>query len=320
MSSFSYAYYNNDMFRMIRNDITKVKADVIADPCDPQPHATGGTDAMIYEAAGRKKLEKERNKIGYIEPGTVRVTSAFDLHAKYIFHTAGPRYTDGNHGEENILRTCYRNALKLCSDLSCSSIAFPLIASGTFGYPKQEAYDIAKSEITGYLSDHDLDVILCLYDDVSFAIAEKEEGKILSYIEENRIRENVLRSNDLSIGSIPVDFDQKIGMTFQELLFHWIDESGVKDTDIYRKANLDRKLFSKIRSSKDYHPKKDTAIALAFALHLNLDDTVDLIGRAGYAFSPASRRDLILEYCIEHEIYDLFDVNIILCDLKEKPL
>ena len=312
------------MFRMVRNDITKVKADVIVDPCDPQPHARGGTDAAIYDAAGRRKLETERNKIGYIEPGTVQVTSAFALPAKYIFHTAGPVYRDGKHQEENVLRNCYRNALKLCEDLSCSSIAFPLIASGTFGYPKQEAYDIAREEITGYLKEHDLDVILCLYDDESFAIAEKEEGKIQNYIEDHiRISDN-LRSDvfceSLSVGNAPVDFDEKIQMSFQELLFHWIDERGEKDTDVYRRANLDRKLFSKIRSTKDYHPKKDTAVSLAFALRLNLDDAMDLIGRAGYAFSPASRRDLILEYCLEHEIYDLFDVNVILCDMKEKPL
>lgn len=310
------------MFRMIRNDITKVKADVIVDPCDPETYATGGTDSAIYEAAGRKKVETERNKIGYIEPGTVRVTSAFDLKAKYIFHTAGPRYIDGKHQEENILRNCYRDALNLCEKLSCDSIAFPLISSGTFEYPKQEAYDIAKEEITGYLKDHDLDVILCLYDDASYAVAEKEEGKILSYIRENiadSIRSNIV-FKDIAIGTMSEDFDHKIKMSFQELLFYWIGKRGEKDSDVYQRANLDRKLFSKIRSSKDYHPKKDTAVSFAFALHLNLDDARDLIGRAGYAFSPASKRDLILEYCFDNQIYDLFDVNVILCDFKEKPL
>lgn len=314
---------------MIRNDITKVKADVIVDPCDPEPYASGGTDAALYSAAGRKKLETERKKIGYIEPGTVRVTSAFALQAKYIFHTAGPVYVDGKHQEEEILRSCYRNALKLCEDLSCTSIAFPLIASGTFGYPKKEAYQIAKEEITGYLQDHDLDVILCLYDDESFALAEKEEGKIQDYIQKHIDLSENLRSaaslSNLSIGNVydeglADEFDSKIQMSFQQLLFHWIDEKGEQDTDVYRRANLDRKLFSKIRSSRDYHPKKDTAVSLALALHLNLDDAIDLIARAGYAFSPASRRDLILEYCFDHEIYDLFDVNIILCDMKEKPL
>ena len=109
------------------------------------------------------------------------------------------------------------------------------------------------------------------------------------------------------------------GDTFHEILFRHIDRKGLSDPAVYHRANIDRKLFSKIRNP-EYKPSKKTALALAIALKLNLDETIDLISRAGYALSEASLFDLIVAYCIDHKIYDIYDVNLILFDYTEEIL
>ena len=103
-----------------------------------------------------------------------------------------------------------------------------------------------------------------------------------------------------------------LGDTFQERLLHLIDEQDLPDPVVYKKANLDRKLFSKIRSNAAYRPSKNTVLALAIALELDLTQTKDLLARAGFAFSPSSMFDLIVQYCFEKRIYDIFEVNALL--------
>ncbi len=115
------------------------------------------------------------------------------------------------------------------------------------------------------------------------------------------------------------DVVSQVSETFQESLFRRIDERGMKDQEVYKSANLDKKLFSKIRKNRDYHPSKNTALALSVALHLTLDETKDLIGRAGYAFSPSEKFDLIIRFYIEEQNYDIFEINEALYDF-EQPL
>ena len=110
------------------------------------------------------------------------------------------------------------------------------------------------------------------------------------------------------------------GESFRDRLLRLIDERGLKDAAVYKKANIDRKLFSKIRCNEDYSPKKSTALALAIALELDLDETEDLIRRAGFAFSPYSKSDLIIEYCILNHIYNIFEVNALLFEYDQQSI
>ena len=360
-------------FQIIRNDITKVKADAIVNTANPKPTYAPGTDAAIYNAAGAEKLLKERKKIGDIVTGQVAVTPAFALKAKYIIHTVGPAWIDGDHGEREAVRSCYENSLAKAKELKCKSIAFPLIATGVYGFPKADALQIAVSVFSEFLSDSEMDIILVVFDEDSFVLSGKIFTGIDAYIDENYVSEkldqeygysamasmamagahaedrkrNYRRMLDaarddyedamLSFEEIGMaedtppkaskkakrsldDLVSNVGETWQESLLRLIDEKGYTDAEVYNRANIDRRLFSKIRGNADYQPKKITAVAFALALKLTLDETKDLLSRAGYALSPSSKFDLIIQYFIEQEVYDTYTINLALFDHKQPTL
>ena len=325
-------------FQIIRNDITKVKADAVVNTANPEPVIGRGTDQAVYVAAGAEKLLAERRKIGRIEPGKAAATPAFSLPAKHIIHTEGPVWVDGTHKEEETLHSCYRESLLLAEKLGCESIAFPLISSGNYGFPKGKALDAALEEIGKFLLTHEMTVILVVFDAGSVELSETLVGEIERFISEHgaeTIRKQeyedalppgmtareeermMLRAREERRARAFRNGRQKSleeavgapGKTFRERLFELIDESGMDDVTVYKKANIDRKVFSRIRSKKDYTPTKKTAIAFAIALELDLPTMIDLLSRAGIALSPGNRFDLIITYFFTRKIYDIFEIN-----------
>ena len=326
-------------FQLIRQDITRVYADAIVNTANPKPVVGAGTDYAIYKAAGKAELLAARQAIGDIAPGQAVHTPAFRLHANYIIHTVGPVWTDGSHGEKDILRACYENALALADKLHCQSIAFPLIASGAYRFPKDEALNIALSEIGKFLLNHDMTVVLVVFDSAAFALSEQRMGEIRQFIDEHTVdslhraesfegtctisafdmRERRMVMNGAAPQNLG-DILRSKGKTFQERLFELIDASGMDDVTVYKKANIDRKLFSHIRSHKNYKPKKKTAVAFAIALELDLPTTRDLLQRAEIAFSESNPFDLIIEYFITNRNYDIFEINAALFQYDQPTL
>ena len=376
-------------FKIIRNDITKVKADVIVNTANPMPMIGRGTDSAVYAAAGPEKLLAARHKIGRLSPGSAAWTPAFDLPARYIIHTVGPVWTGGGHGERDILRSCYAASLSLAAELSAESVAFPLIAAGVYGFPKDEALRIALAEIQRFLLTHDMTVLLVVFDRTVFELSEKLVGEIDEFIDDHGVgvmqeeeygsaglrdrgrteidfldteeEEEPLSfhplpasllmppdgwENDMpemTYGSLPdalpeetsqglwgavpqgasaphaafpsgadaslEEFLSSTGPTFRQKLFQLIDASGMDDVTVYKKANIDRKVFSRIRCSEDYRPRKRTAVAFAIALRLDMPAMMDLLSRAEIAFSPSSKFDLIITYFVTHGIYDIYEIN-----------
>lgn len=340
-------------FSIVRNDITKIKADVIVNTANPNPVIGGGTDSAIYEAAGKEQLLEKRKAIGKIIPGDVAYTPAFDLDAKYIFHTVGPSWIDGEHDERDILRSCYGKSLELAASLGVKSIAFPLIATGVYGFPKDEALSIALSEIQTFLLSHDeMKIILVVFDRKSFVLSEERFGGLEAYIDEHYVGEQIKREYsprrrktdeeileernlrasyfeaegeaDMMLSPIEgISLDEMLDiedMTFQQKLLFLIDEEGLKDSEFYKCAGITKQVFSNIRANEDYQPKKETAISAALALKLDIDEAEDLLERAGYAFSPTSKFDVIITYCIRNGIYNIMEVNEALFKYHQKVL
>ena len=307
---------------IIRNDITKVHADAIVNTANPQVAIGAGVDATIYEAAGKEELLAERKKIGVIRPGEVAVTPAFKLPAKYIIHAVGPAWEGGNKGEIETVAQCYRRSLEKAKELECESIAFPLLASGTYGFPKDVALKTAVSEISGFLFNNEMLVYLVVYDKKSFEISGKAFSDIAEYISESDVIEQKYHNQSVSFlkrrkaeAASKKDIDEIIlnkEETFQEYLFNLIDAKGLEDKEVYKKANIDRKHFSKIKSNVNYNPSKRTALAFAIALGLNISETKELLLKAGIALSPSNAFDIIIEYCIENGITDIYEINCIL--------
>ncbi|MGM9941967.1 MAG: macro domain-containing protein [Bulleidia sp.] len=312
--------------KMIRNDITKVEADAIVNTANPKPKYASGTDRAVYLAAGVNELLKERMKIGEIAPGHAAVTPAFALHARYIIHTVGPAWHGGDHGEYEILRSCYAVSLAKAKQLGCTSIAFPLIATGVYGFPKDQALQIALDTISGFLMAEEMTVYLVVYDDESFQLSTRISQDVQSYINANHVViQRQIEYPDMCVagplrgmsynGSLEeVDYEE--GMTFQEKLFELIDQKGLSNTQVYKAANMDRKHFSKIQCNRNYHPGKKTAMALCIALKLDMDEAKDLLSRADWAFSPSRKMDLVVMAAIERKMYDINQINAVLFDMK----
>ncbi len=335
--------------QIIRNDITKIKCDAIVNAANSTLLGGGGVDGAIHKAAG-KRLLLECMTLGGCKVGQAKLTKGYNLPSKYVIHTVGPKWKDGTHGEEDLLRSCYRNSLALALENQCESVAFPLISSGVYGYPKDQALQVAVDEITAFLINNDMLVYVVIYDKSSYQISEKLFSDIASYIDDKYVDEhfefNYARRSDgestlLSDEAMPCessasfigetqllapsfsktektqstktpsldDVLKGIDESFSEMLLRKIDEKGMTDAECYKKANIDRKLFSKIRSDKYYKPSKSTALAFAIALELPLSETKDMLMKAGFALSHSNKFDIIIEYFITNENYNIFEIN-----------
>lgn len=326
-------------FEIVRNDIVNMQVDAVVNTANPNPVIGSGVDSGIHKKAGHELLVA-RQKIGCIDFGDAAITPGFDLDARYVIHTVGPVWKDGSHREEQILSSCYRNSLTLAKEHECESIAFPLIATGNYGFPKPLALQIAVREISTFLLENEMQVYLVVFGKEAFALSEKLFKSVNSYIDENYIRSKKLdeygtesmygsrletrrireqECADMSVGAaIPMDSDDwgqlinDLDAGFSETLLQLIDRTGKKDSEIYKKANVDRKLFSKIRNNMDYRPSKTTALAFAFALELDVEETKDFISRAGFALSHSSKFDVIVEYFLVNGNYNVFELNEVL--------
>lgn len=321
---------------IVRNDITKMTVDAIVNAAKESLLGGGGVDGCIHRAAGPELLAECRT-LGGCSTGGAKLTKAYRLPCKYVIHTVGPIWQGGNCGEREKLVSCYRTSLALAKEHKCETVAFPLISSGIFGYPKDQALRVAVDTISEFLMDHDMTVYIVIFDRAAYQIGGKLFSDIAEYIDDHYVdahtdslrerlrREKYFRAErplvagtfappcvpmppaeeNAALEDLLVDLDAG----FSETLLKLIDRTGKKDSEIYKKANVDRKLFSKIRNNPDYKPSKTTAIAFAVALELDLEETKDFLSRAGFALSRSSKFDVIVEYFIKQKDYDVFRIN-----------
>ncbi len=333
--------------QIIRQDITKMKVDAIVNTTNEEMIGYSGVDFAVHEGAGRE-LDIECSKIAPLGLGTAKITKGYNLDAKYVIHTSGPVWKGGLAGESVILKSCYLESLKLAVEYGCTTVAFPLISSGSYGYPKNQVLKFAIQVITEFLFKHELMVYLCVYDKTSYEFSRQLFTEICDFLAEDSLTTHhmdclkaVDTVDDLSgifcqrkrvecahvdampamsapiahpIGSLGEksleEYMKEMDKSFAFKLFDWIDERGMTDVECYKKANIDKKTFSKIKCNPNtYRPSKQTAVAFAIALKLNLDETQDLLSSAGLALSQSFTFDKIIRYFIQKEIYDIFEIN-----------
>ena len=364
--------------KIVRNDITKMKTEAIVNTANDYPTVGTGCDSAVYKAAGYDELLAYRTEhIGYAPEGSVFITPGFNLHAKYIIHAVSPHYVDGNEGEEEKLRACYRNSLKIAKENKIHSVSFPLISTGGFGYPKEKGMRIAIDEINAFLLDNDMDITLVVFDSKAVRLGLNVYPDLEAFIDQNYVEEkreeeygdryygsarpsapgfkeyakereaidrNLLGKSNIrralhadmmssSIGFVEDEYshladtiydDSPINSTLDERLMHagdpfgryllyMIKEKGMSNSEVYKRALISKQSFGKLNKDPDrYHPDKVTALQYCVGAKLNLDETKDMLARAGYALSPADKRDIIFEYFISHEVFDMIDIDIAL--------
>ena len=328
--------------QIVRNDITKIECDAIVNAANSSLLGGGGVDGAIHKAAG-KGLLLECMKLGGCKVGQAKLTKAYKLPSKFVIHTVGPKWKGGQKGEKELLESCYRESLQIAIDNNFESVAFPLISSGVYGYPKDQALRVAVDVISSFLIEHDMLIYIVVFDKSAFQISEKLFADIASYIDDKYVdthfefsrtqrdawgestllgETRVLPEEDIVGMSPPCaqsvaapkaisleDAVNQIDESFSQMLLRKIDEKGLTDAECYKKANVDRKLFSKIRSDIHYRPSKPTTIAFAVALELSLDETKDMLMKAGFALSRSNKFDIIIEYFISNNNYNVFEIN-----------
>ncbi|UGB33208.1 macro domain-containing protein [Metabacillus sp. B2-18] len=311
---------------IVRNNLTNMKVDAIVNAANTDLKMGGGVCGAIFQAAGVHELRHACNEIGACSVGEAVITDGFQLPAKYIIHTPGPIWKGGSHQEAALLKSSYEHSLELAKKYECESVAFPLISTGIYGYPKEDALQIAVSTISTFLLYHDMLVYLVVFDKASFGLSQKLFKSINEYIDEHYVEEiESTFSRRFNMEAIPEELYEKqsepilensladliedLDESFSERLLRLIDERGMTDVETYKRANIDRRLFSKIRNASEYLPKKKTAIAFAIALQLNEVETNDLLSAAGYTLSRSSKFDVIVEFFIQQNNYDIHEIN-----------
>ena len=314
---------------IVRNDITKMTVDAIVNAANESLLGGGGVDGAIHYAAGPELLA-ECKTLGGCKTGKAKITGGYNLPAKYVIHTVGPVYEDGRHGEKALLESCYRESLTLAKEHNCETVAFPLISSGVYGYPKDQALKVAIDVISDFLLENEMKVYIVIFDKTAYKISEKLFSDIAEYIGDNYVDEHtdyrresmrmnapmqsIMADEICECKAMAPDDDleeiiKSIDESFSQMLLRKIDEKGMTDAECYKKANIDRKLFSKIRSDVHYKPSKPTAIAFAISLELTLSETEDMLKKAGFALSHSNKFDIIIEYFISKGNYNIFEIN-----------
>lgn len=338
--------------QIVRHDITKMRVDAIVNTTNEKMVAYSGVDLAIHTAAG-EKLALECAKLAPLGLGEAKISGAYGLPCKYVIHTSGPVWHGGLLGEQIILRSCYIESLRLAIEHNCASVAFPLISSGTYGYPKDKVLKFAVQTITEFLFNHELTVYLCVFDKESYTFSRELFKDIKSYIEDeyeerrapraeimltrSRRTFSVPEINSEAISEPPKEvilqdtpepqrnqslkeYLSTMDKSFREMLFELIDKSGMSDVECYKKANVDKRTFSKIKSGKNYKPSKQTVIAFAISLRLDLDDTQALLATVGFTLSKSNVFDKIIRYFIHNKNYDIFEINEALFEFDQQLL
>ena len=337
-------------FRIVYTDITQLKVDAIVNPTDRFYSGGGGVDRLIHIMCGAP-LNIATAELPDLHLGEAKATPGFALPCKYIIHTSGPKWRESHFLEISLLGSCYRNSVQLAYNLGCRSIAFPLISSRGKHFPKEQALTTAINAILECVDEYpDMDIILTIYGkwaenipasfferltEYLYATYEPDEIQIEGdeeYCQYGMVAEETVTCGDLEesgrsfIKDLLDNPTQKnldkveVDENFAEMLNRLIEERQTKTNDILDALDISAAALSKLRNGKN-NPSKLTVFALAIFFRLSIEETKDMLMKAGYAFNPSSMQDIIVSGLIREGIYDRYQIDDLLyaLDLQVLP-
>lgn len=294
-------------FYIVKNDITRMKVDAIVNAANESLLGGGGVDGAIHRAAGPELL-RECRTLGGCKTGEAKLTSGYHLPAQYVIHTVGPVWHGGGRGERELLVSAYRSSLELALAHGCQTVAFPLISSGVYGYPKAQALEVAVDTIQRFLLSHDIKVYLAIFQKTDYDIGQALFDDIAALIEARYVQGD---ANDDSTAHFlsskgTSEFPDE---SFSQMLLRKKTEAGLAEALFCQRANIQRSLFSEMTNNINYMPSKPLAVACAVALELPMEETQEMLKKAGFFFSRASKSDIITQYFMERRNYNIFKIN-----------
>lgn len=336
---------------ILRQDIVYMNVDAIVSSVSQEPYLGVGVHSRIHDVAG-PSLFLARQQLGSINVSEAFITPGYQLLAKYVIHTHAPNYYFDPKKAPILLYDTYQNCLHLAKKHHLTSIAFPLLSSGVYGYPKDEALEIAKKAIHDFLETYDLKVYLVVYDHESYEIAKKYSQKVNDYLyrnyqpidvdliddfedEEDDDSESFMYESAMHSQSIIADaiepkpkkkkaslknINKSLSSSFTDLFYEFAREKKIDVIELYKEAMISRQTISKFSTKENYRPKRETVFLCAIGLKLNLEETEQLLASCGYAINPSSKFELIIQYFIESEIYDFNEIDTILIQYDQKTL
>lgn len=331
-------------FKIIKKDIAKIKVDAVVNIISGSPTIESGIESSINNLAS-ETLFTEPDQYRLLNNDEAIITKGHNVKAKSIIHVVIPRTLNQTPNEIEVIYNAYLKALTYANKHHIKSVAVPLYL---LGRSRVKVSETVLKVVKDFSANKEMLIYLVEPKLTTAQIIHKYFKSVETYLDFHY--ERTLSIEDIISFDKKFSYDEKVSNqdqfvdklkntdseitfertldsvldeleeTFSESLLRHIDLRGMDDVEVYKKANVDRRLFSKIRSNQDYQPSKLTAIAFAIALELNLDETKDLLTKAGYALSKSSKFDLIIQYFIENENYDMYEINQILFAFDQKIL
>ncbi len=335
--------------QIIRADITTLEVDAIVCPTNTRLLPGSGIDYAVHMKAGRD-FTRRCVSIDHLEEGDAVVIDGCSLPSKYVIMTVGPHWNGGGEGEEEVLEKAYRSSLTKVEELSLSSVAVPLISAGYYGVPDSLSLRTATEVIRRFLSSYDAEVYLVVYNRLAFDLSKGIFHEVAQLIDEEEVaawekvkgksKYNPSSRKSRAVSSVIYDMrdsgeepgyprydeselermEKRCREGYSDYLRNKVLEKGMTGVECYKKANISHKLYSKIMCDRNYRPGRDTAIALALALKLPPVEFSEMLAVAGFALSPADRRDIVIRYFVEHGEYDILELNEVLFGFDLVPL
>ncbi len=302
-------------FYIVQNDITGMHVDAIVNAANESLLGGGGVDGAIHRAAGPELL-RECRTLGGCKTGQAKITKGYRLPARFVIHTVGPIWRGGTHGEQSLLTSAYRSSLELALAHGCKSVAFPLISSGAYAYPADQALAVAVNTIGEFLLLHDMTVSLVIFDRPAYSVGSQLFSRLSAYIRSRCAAADSAAPTALS----PAPPAARPDENFRRLLQQKMDEKNISVPLFCKKANLGHGALAGFCTNSGPRPSKGLIWAFAIALELSPEEACRMLCGAGTPFCSADPRDAIVEYFITQQNYNIFEINAALFAFDQSQL